>query len=96
MSAAIVTRDDGLERRARLLPWGIEVQVWRLVETLTFPSTAAGLPLDSLFPLEPSGAIPCHRSDDEETLETVLDKGSRDDGGASPPECGKGSVSDVV
>ncbi len=72
MNAAVVSRDDGFERRARVLPWGIEVQVWRLVETLTLPSTAATLPINSLFPEPGAGAIPSSTIDDERTLENPV------------------------
>jgi hypothetical protein len=44
---------DGVyERRARVLPWGIEVEVWRLVETRTYPDTVANVSLRELLNLE--------------------------------------------
>jgi hypothetical protein len=73
MSAAVVSRDDGVERRARVLPWGIQVEVWRLVETLTLPTTAASLPIRTLFPDDASGALPSAAVDDEKTLENVVE-----------------------
>jgi len=72
MNAAVVSRNDGFERRARVLPWGIEVQVWRLVETLTLPPTAATLPINSLFPEPSVGAIPASTIEDEKTLENPV------------------------
>jgi hypothetical protein len=92
---AVVTRNDGFERRAREMPWGIEVQVWRLVETITIPASAATLPLNSLFPDPEVGAIPAPRTDDDRTLENVVDGPTaedsvelvcRDDGEASTAE----------
>jgi hypothetical protein len=71
---AVVTRTEGFERRARVTPWGIEVQVWRLVDTITIPGTAATLPLNALFPApDISGAVPAANNDDEKTLENVID-----------------------
>jgi hypothetical protein len=70
---AVVTRNDGFERRARVMPWGIEVQLWRLVETITIPASAATLPINSLFPDPEVGAVPAPRTDDDETLENVVD-----------------------
>ena len=72
MNGAVVSRNDGFERRARVLPWGIEIQVWRLVETLTLPTTAGALPIAALFPEPVDGAIPSARIDDEKTLENVV------------------------
>jgi hypothetical protein len=81
MTPAVVTRNDGVERRARVLPWGIEVQVWRLVETLTLPGTAATLPIKALFPEPDGGAIPVVRNEDEKTLENPMDDPSREEDG---------------
>jgi len=79
MNAAVVSRNDGFERRARVLPWGIEVQVWRLVETLTLPPTAATLPINSLFPEPSPGVIPASTIEDEKTLENpVVDDAALD------------------
>ena len=80
MTGAVVTRNDGFERRARVTPWGIEVQVWRLVDTITLPGTAATLPLNALFP-DPDigGAIPAAHSDDEKTLENLIDGPTAED-----------------
>lgn len=72
MNAAVVSRDDGFERRARVLPWGIQVEVWRLVETLTLPTTAATLPINSLFSEPETGAVPTRTIDDEKTLENPV------------------------
>ena len=72
MNAAVVSRDDGFERRARVLPWGIQVEVWRLVETLTLPSTAATLPINSLFSDAEAGSLPARTNDEEKTLENTV------------------------
>lgn len=79
MIDAVVTRNDGFERRARVMPWGIEVQVWRLVETITIPASAATLPINSLFPDPDVGAIPSPRTDDDKTLENVVDGPTAED-----------------
>jgi len=80
VTGAVVTRTDGFERRARVTPWGIEVQVWRLVDTITLPGTAATLPLNALFP-DPDigGAIPSAHTDDEKTLENLIDGSTAED-----------------
>ena len=80
MTGAVVTRNDGCERRARVMPWGIEVQIWRLVDTITLPGTAATLPLNALFP-DPDigGAIPSAHTDDEKTLENLIDGPTAED-----------------
>jgi hypothetical protein len=80
VTGAVVTRNDGFERRARVTPWGIEVQVWRLVDTITLPGTAATLPLNALFP-DPDigGAIPSAHRDDEKTLENLIDGPTAED-----------------
>jgi hypothetical protein len=61
-------------------PWGIEVQVWRLVDTITLPGTAATLPLNALFP-DPDigGAMPSAHRDDEKTLENLIDGPTTED-----------------
>jgi hypothetical protein len=76
MNAAVVSRNDGFERRARVLPWGIQVEVWRLVETLNLPTTAASLPIHTLFPDEAAGALPSTHVDEDKTLENVVDHGA--------------------
>jgi hypothetical protein len=48
-SATVAALGDRLERRARLRPWGVEIEVWRLVETVTVPDTAGSLSISSLF-----------------------------------------------
>jgi hypothetical protein len=79
VSAAILTSEKGFERRARLLPWGIEVQVWRLVETVTFPPAAGALSLASLLAeSSPLGAGPVEEDEDGETLENFIDGVSGD------------------
>lgn len=72
MNAAVVSRNDGFERRARVLPWGVQIEVWRLVETLMLPTTAASLPIRTLFPDDPAGAVPASVVDDDKTLENVV------------------------
>jgi hypothetical protein len=44
-SVLVAATGAGLERRLRRVPWGIEVQIWRLVETQTYPESAANLSL---------------------------------------------------
>jgi hypothetical protein len=80
VTGAVVTRNGGFERRARVTPWGIEVQVWRLVDTIILPGTAATLPLNALFP-DPDigGAIPSAHKDDEKTLENLIDGPTAED-----------------
>jgi len=75
LSTAVIASSDGCERRARLRPWGIEVQVWRLVETRTFPSTAAKLSLAALLSdAKPPDAVPGNYEDDEPTLEDLVEE----------------------
>jgi hypothetical protein len=55
------------------MPWGIEIQLWRLVETRTYPHEAQRLPLSSIFADgESPGAIPNPRGEDENTLESPI------------------------
>jgi hypothetical protein len=64
-----------VERRARRLPWGIEVQTWRLVETRTLPTESARLPLSLLFEEEADrGAVPCTQNDQADTLESPAEE----------------------
>lgn len=72
--SAVVSRNDGFERRARVLPWGIEIEVWRLVETISLPTTAATLPITALFPDDDAGALPSARAGNEITLEHPFDQ----------------------
>lgn len=74
MIGAVVTRNDGFERRARVTPLGIEIQLWRLVDTITIPAGAASLPINALFPDPDTGAIPAPRTDDDKTLENLFDE----------------------
>lgn len=76
MIGAVVSRNDGFERRARVMPWGIEIEVWRRVDTITIPGSAATLPINALFPDPDAGAIPTHRTDDDKTLENLVDDGA--------------------
>ena len=64
-----------VERRARRLPWGIEVQTWRLVETRTLPTESARLPLSLLFEDDADrGAVPCAPNDQADTLESPTEE----------------------
>jgi hypothetical protein len=69
MSASNVARKT-IERRARSLPWGIQVEIWEHVDTRTYPKDAARLPISCLFDEDDdSGALPAAEADDEDTLE---------------------------
>jgi hypothetical protein len=60
-----------VERRWSRLPWGIEIQTWRLVETRTLPAESASLPLSSLFDDDAElGAVPSAHDDQADTLES--------------------------
>jgi hypothetical protein len=68
-----------VERRARRLPWGIEVQTWRLVETRTLPTESARLPLSLLFDEDAErGAVPCAPNDLADTLELPAEEITRE------------------
>jgi hypothetical protein len=93
MTPAAVAGSDGLERRTRVVPWGIEVQTWRLIETRTFPREAAKLPLATLFAWgDPPGSVPAAQSEDEKTLENLVDEPTVEIDGepeaSGPPTCG--------
>jgi hypothetical protein len=78
-TAAVVTSNARFERRARLVPWGIQVEVWRLVETRTFPAEAGGLPLAALLAEDgEQGAVPFAPSPEEDTLENLIDEPTSD------------------
>ena len=78
MSAAGITPPSTpkkVERRWSRLPWGIEIQTWRLVETRMLPAESASLPLSALFDDDPDvGAVPCAANDQADTLETPPDE----------------------
>jgi hypothetical protein len=62
-----------LERRWSRLPWGIEIQTWRLVHTRTLPAESASLPLAAIFADDEEaelGAIPMDANDQADTLES--------------------------
>jgi hypothetical protein len=76
-TAITYAHDATTERRAKRYPWGIEIQIWRLVETQTYPASAENLPVSTLFnePHDP-GAVPEPRAsnpDDDVTLEQVVE-----------------------
>ena len=73
MTAAVVIRNDDFERRARVLPWGIEVQVWRLVETLTLPGTPQLFRSTRSSRNQTTARVPTVRNDDEKTLENPVE-----------------------
>ena len=75
MSTAVLLAADGVERRARLLPWGIEIQVWRLVETVTCPAAAGALSLGSLLSNDSPLGVGPRIEGDEETLENLVEDG---------------------
>lgn len=66
----VVGRSDEIERRAHVYPWGIQIEVWRKVNTLTYPNTARSLPLD-LFLTDPRVSRRPRPIDDEPTVETA-------------------------
>jgi hypothetical protein len=62
------------------MPWGIEIQLWRLVETRTYPHEAQRLPLSSIFSEgESPGALPQPRGEDENTLENPIGETTLED-----------------
>ena len=70
---------SSVERRARRLPWGIEVQTWRLIETRTLPTESARLPLSLLFDEDSDrGAVPCAPNDLADTLELPAEEITRE------------------
>jgi hypothetical protein len=73
MSAAGINSPSApkkVERRWSRLPWGIEIQTWRLVETRTLPAESVSLPLSVLFDDDAElGAVPCAHNDQADTLE---------------------------
>jgi hypothetical protein len=78
-TAVTSSSEAGWERRARRLPWGIEIQIWRLVETKILPETAANLPISALLSDgkdgDAAGAIPAPRPaiDEDPTLENLIE-----------------------
>ncbi len=86
-AAALTSSSEvGWERRARRLPWGIEIQIWRLVETKTYPDSAENLTLSALLTeSEPAdsrgaGALASELVDDDVTLRVVdLEYGGDDE-----------------
>ena len=77
--AVTTSSEAGWERRARRLPWGIEIQIWRLVETKILPETAGNLPLSTLLSEgkdgDAAGTIPESRpaTDEDPTLENLIE-----------------------
>ncbi len=67
----VVGRGQDVERRAHVYPWGIQIEVWRKVNTLTYPNTARSLPLD-LFLTDPRSVQEAAPADDDPTLETTV------------------------
>jgi hypothetical protein len=81
---AVTVGGDDIERRARRVPWGIEIQVWQRTNTITVPETAlSGLPASSLLdPLSTVGgtladAVPPSEFD-EDTLDMPPDEDTLD------------------
>lgn len=83
---AMTVAGDDIERRARRVPWGIEIQVWKRTDTITVPETAlSGLPASSLLdPLSTVGGTLAETvppSDfDEDTLDIPPEPGLSDPG----------------
>ena len=83
---AVTVGGDDTERRARRVPWGIEIQVWRRTNTITIPETAlTGVPASSL--LDPLSTVGGTLSDtvppsefDEDTLDMPQYSGVSDHG----------------
>ncbi|HVV53344.1 MAG TPA: hypothetical protein VHO06_27050 [Polyangia bacterium] len=62
-----------VERRWSRLPWGIEIQTWRLVQTRTLPAESESLPLAAIFADDEEaelGAIPTDANEQADTLES--------------------------
>jgi hypothetical protein len=66
---------ERFERRARRQPWGIEIELWRLVDTRTYPNEAERLPLSYIFAEDTrSNAHPASPRHDEDTLDNQGDE----------------------
>lgn len=68
-----------VDRRVRRLPWGIEVQTWRLVDTRTLPNESSRLPISALFDGDDElGSVPASQNDAADTLETPIGEITRE------------------
>lgn len=70
---ATVRVKDGFERRVYRRPWGVEIQLWKLAETITIPETAAAMSLSSLLAESPdqAGTGPLGSDDDDKTFDNL-------------------------
>jgi len=73
---AVVQPSDNLERRTRRVPWGLEIEIWQLTNTITIPESAVGAMAASLLlaplPNEPTPRVP-PPFDDDTTIDTPVD-----------------------
>jgi hypothetical protein len=72
----VAHQSEGVERRTRRVPWGVQIEVWERTNTITVPESAAGaMPVSSLLdplPGEAAGSSPASELDDD-TIDVVDD-----------------------
>lgn len=71
MKSSAVLKNSVIERRATVRPWGIELQIWRLVDTRTLPSVSVQLPIATL--LDPADDLPPPASDEDDDTDETLE-----------------------
>lgn len=66
---AVAHQSEGVERRTRRVPWGIQIEVWERTNTITVPESAAGaMPVSSLLdplPGQAAGSLPASELDED-------------------------------
>jgi hypothetical protein len=85
--ATAVTTGQNVEHRARRVAWGVEIEVWHRVNTITLPqiacdALAVSALLDPSTSLTPAAALPATAlppSSEDITLETPLDEHDPDE-----------------
>ena len=67
---------ENVERLIRRVPWGLEIQIWQLTNTITIPESAAGaIGVSSLLdPVPPDrDPRPVTKFDDDDTIDLAVE-----------------------
>jgi len=74
---AVIKPSENVERLIRRVPWGLEIQIWQLTNTITIPESAAGaIGVSSLLDPLPLDRDPRPGMFDDDTIDLPVEPSS--------------------